>query len=454
MQIPVQQFPILTPGQMNPYNQALSQGLETYMNLVKAQYEPLRIKSEAASKLAYSQLMGPQFMAKLLGNEHILANTPNPQEKVNSLYGAVQNAGNISNGTQGGGGLLDSLSNWYHNRVKGGSSSGSEAGAPQQFSPPASSNVIPGQQGTEYPGSSSDASTYDKNGNNIVATPNQVNESLRPNQPVAATSDVGKATQAWIDSPEGKALAQRQGYVSLPDDKALMDWYKAKQRPDTAKTFAENVGAYKGNVEEGKELGTQRAKDIADFGDQIETGYQLDTPFKQLSGLITSPTWQNMRNSIPFFQDKQLNILSKIGNKEQKQMIGQFITSSQEVVRQTINSFKGTRMKGELIISQQMKINDNDTYDVAIGKLTAAKTFKEFNTQRASMASQLMLNRHMNKADALQTADKMLDGNAIRNKIDHEMNPKPTQDDIDHMVEKYKKPEAEIRRMLKQKGLL
>jgi hypothetical protein len=441
---------------MNPYHQALASGLDTYMNMVNAAYQPLKIRSEAASKLAYSQLMGPQFMAKLLGNEHILANTPNPQEKVNSLYDVVQNTNNIANTAQGqgGGGLLDSLSRWYHNSVNkksppSGAADNRQSGAPNTFLPPTSSVVIPGQQGTAYQGTGADSGMdYDKNGNNIVSTPN---ESLRPAAPV---SDLGKAAQAWADSPEGKAQAQKEGYLSLPDDKALMDWYNAKQRPDNPTTFAENTANYKNIIEEGKALGTARGKDIQELGEQIEAGYQLKAPFEDLTQIITSPTWQNMRNSIPFFQDKQLKVLAKIGTPEQKKMIGTFIGASQEVVRQTINSFKGTRMKGELTIAQNMKVNEDDAVDVAIGKVKAARIYKDFGTQRASMASQLMINRHMNKGQAIEMADKMLDGNAIRTKIDHEMNPKPTQADIDFMVKKYNKSEDEIKAMLKQRGML
>jgi len=38
------------------------------INEVKKQYAPITTQAEAASKLAYANLMGPQFMAKLMAN--------------------------------------------------------------------------------------------------------------------------------------------------------------------------------------------------------------------------------------------------------------------------------------------------------------------------------------------------------------------------------------------------
>ena len=44
------------------------------INAIKAQYAPVTAQAEAASKLAYANLMGPQFLAKILGNDAAVGN--------------------------------------------------------------------------------------------------------------------------------------------------------------------------------------------------------------------------------------------------------------------------------------------------------------------------------------------------------------------------------------------
>ena len=76
---------------------ALSQDmLDTQIKGVQAQYAPLTTQADAASKLAYANLMGPQFLAKLMGNPDVLANMQNPQAAVANLQqaGMGQGTGN------------------------------------------------------------------------------------------------------------------------------------------------------------------------------------------------------------------------------------------------------------------------------------------------------------------------------------------------------------------------
>lgn len=61
---------ISLPGQLK------QQQLANAFNEFKNQYAPLTLQADAASKLAYANLMGPQFLAKLMGNQDILANVP------------------------------------------------------------------------------------------------------------------------------------------------------------------------------------------------------------------------------------------------------------------------------------------------------------------------------------------------------------------------------------------
>ena len=47
---------------------------------IENQYAPLSKFAQSASQLAYSQLMAPQFMAKLMGNDALRANLTEDQK--------------------------------------------------------------------------------------------------------------------------------------------------------------------------------------------------------------------------------------------------------------------------------------------------------------------------------------------------------------------------------------
>lgn len=165
MPIGVQQFPILTPGQMNPYNQALSSGLDTYQNMMKAAYAPQQTQANINAKNAYASNVGRQMIATVLSNPMAVASMDDAQFK--SLLGQVTNpagglsgtaAGSNSGGQQtstGIGGMWDKL--MQNVGLK-------DAPSPAQ-----------GQQASPSSGSSSNAYEYNPDGTNVKATPEQVN---------------------------------------------------------------------------------------------------------------------------------------------------------------------------------------------------------------------------------------------------------------------------------------
>lgn len=64
---------------MNPWNQALSSGLDTYSNMTKAAYQPEVVKSQIASKNAYADNATRQMLATVLGNPMAVAAMDKPQ---------------------------------------------------------------------------------------------------------------------------------------------------------------------------------------------------------------------------------------------------------------------------------------------------------------------------------------------------------------------------------------
>lgn len=381
MPIQPMNFAGIEPRQ-HPFAAALQNAFNTYGQGVKARYLPLTTQAKALSQLTYSNLMGPQFIAKILGNPDLLANLSEEQKRngLNNVYSAGTGLSNNNFGS-----LNSNIS-----------------------------SILSEQK--EIPSGVSSATPF------TMANTKQL--------PIPKQRDMSELDAGPTDIPQNG-------------------------------TFAENTGKYKGVVAEAKELGKNRAKSISDLDDQYQQALQAEVPVNHLVELAQSDTFKNMRNKIPFYQDKQLKYLSKLGTPEEQKVIGDFITTSANAVANTVNSFKGRILEKEFTIANQMKISPDDTWNSMIGKLSSIKTFNEMTKQRSRIASKLIQEKHMNKGDALEKADKQIDGKSIRKSIDEKLNPKPTAEDIEYMVMKYKnkygsenEARKEVMKKLKAKGLL
>lgn len=249
MPIGVQQFPILTPGQMNPFNQALSSGLDTYQNMMKAAYTPATTEANINSKNAYSQNVGRQMIATVLSNP--LAVSQMSDEQFKSMVNQVANpqtmgAGMMHGGVTGGqpqssgiGGLWDGL------LVKTGLKD-----APQAQP----SGTVPDSQ---YSGNS--GMTYDANGNNVVGN---VDDAL--NRSSGGGSNVPQGTQAA--PTQGSSLKDAYIAKNFP---GTPQGIEAAQRLQGAKTAASTEGAsyqkYRDNIYTTSNSAQMALNDLNDF---------------------------------------------------------------------------------------------------------------------------------------------------------------------------------------------
>jgi hypothetical protein len=422
---------------MRGVNALTASNLENQIKRVQAQYAPLTTQAEAASKLAYANLMGPQFMAKLMGHPEILANMSEDQRNkaLNMVYGAGTGQGTGNNFMNNlphpkqeeslFGMLKNKLGSIFTPSSQG--SLQSPAQAPQ--------NAPMGSQQTQMP-----------------------QQQFNP-------QDVQAAVQAYRNSPEAQQKAQAEGMYTIPNQNELMNWYQKNgnapvaqppiEKPAvTSKSWPEKYGEFKGIEKEGEKLGELRASAIDEFGEQYQQAIQAEQPVQHLMEMTQNPIFINMRNKIPFFQDKQLAALSKLGTPQEQQLVGDFVTTATNAVANTINNFRGRILDKEITMANQMKISPNDTWNVMVGKLGSIATFNEMTKQRAYIAGQLMEKKHMNRAQAVNEADRMVDGKAIRKEMEGKLNPKPSDADIDYMAQKYNISPDEVRKKLQAKGLL
>lgn len=382
------------------------------INKAKADLAPLTENANAMSKLAYANLMGPQFMAKLMGNDSALANMSEPQKQAaldmvrragmgQGTGNAMMNMGAQLQGGGGGGGggnpfaqmmqtqqglgqrMGDKFSNFLTNKLQGiFSGAGQQAQNPlaqamqqqgvgqQQQIPQAKSNVPRPKDGVMLEGEQ----WYNNKGEPVYAE--EVEEVQEPGQPPIE-----------MELTEG-------------------------QRAQPKKTYAENTGDFKGTVEQGKQQGKYRADALNQIGQSqlglSHSGAVLD----RMTDIVKNPVFWNARNTIPFFQDKQLSFLQKTGSPEMQELIGDFLSTGESFIASTVQGFGGRPLVREFDLAKRQKITPSDTVSTALGKLRSASSLHDIAEKKNQIVSDL-LQQGINESDAIKQANKMVDVRAI-----------------------------------------
>lgn len=372
-------------------NQLRNEQLEKEINRVKALYAPLTTRADAESKMAYARLLGPQYLAKLAANPAAMANLTEDEKR--DLLQYSKNAGMGASGTANSG--MNALNN-IPNVNQGGSNS--LIGLAYDYL----MNKIMPQNNTQQ-----SAPT------NAFTQSNQQQVSTNPLAPQ------GSGRMMPEHPEQEKLLQQAEGNGQKINEPTPIS------KPRSA-TYSENAGREAGIQKEGEVLGTERGKDISNLGKEqlalSTSGHILD----RLVHITQNPTFKNMRAEIPFFQDKQLNVLSKIGTKEEQKLIGDFISTAQAFKASTVNSFKGKALEKEFGLADKIKIDENDTMAVAEGKLSSLKTLKDIAETKNDIILGLMTDEHMNLGDATKRANKLVNTKSIEKKVDQLLNPAVT----------------------------
>lgn len=426
-------------GGINALNNAY-QG--TRYNKVKADYAPSTLAAEAASKLAYANLMGPQFLAKLLQNPGAIANMGDPAARA-----ALEKAVNAGMGQGTGQNYLNQMpqppqhtgvgqpsTNNFSDKIKNAFMSLIGKGQNQgkgnnPFAQGAQS--MPQQAPQQMPFSNSGEHSAPMN-----ATPGR-----RPKDGVTVEG------QQWYNAKGEPVYAEEE---QAPDG-SQMELELTGGKPDA--TWAEKTGRLKGEEKQGEESGKFRAKAQQEIGDSqlglSHSGAVLD----RLTKMVKTPTFQNMRSKIPFFQDKQLNYLMKTGTPEEKKLIGDFLATSESFIASTVQGFSGKPLVREFDLAQRQKISPSDPVHVAEGKLQSAIALHDIAEQKNDIISDL-LDKGVNLSDAVKRANKMVDVSAIEKKTNELLRDKPTEEDIAYMAKKRGISAADVKKQLKARGLL
>lgn len=429
---------------MGGMNKLSNENILRQINDIKRQYAPLTTQAEAASKLAYANLMGPQFLAKLLGNDSAIANMGSDQAKaaLQKSLNAGMGGGNANNifaqmqqQNQGLGGKLgNSLSNYFADKLKGvfgGSGASSQA-----------DNVLRGIAHVESEGAKNPYQLIGKDtgkgdhalgkyqvlSSNVPGwTKEALGQSLTPEQFLNSPEAQEKVAEYMVKkhlsqgrSPNdagsiwftGKPLNEA-GNVRDSYGTTVPDYIrKMNEGMGQDKTYAQNTGEYKGSVKQLEEEGKNRAAARKQIGESqlglSNSGAVLD----RMADIVKNPVFANMRNTIPGFQDKQLDYLKVMGTPEQKELIGDFLSTSESFIASTVQGFSGKPLVREFDLAQRQKITPYDTIDSAVGKLQSATALHDIAEKKNDIVDELLAKGY-NEAEAVKMANKMVDVSAI-----------------------------------------
>lgn len=361
----------LTGDLYDVQNALTKDALEKRKQEITNQYLPRNLSAKAQAEEAYARLLGPQFTAKLIGNENILSQIKDP--KAREIIQGIVNAGI---GT--------------------------------------SNNSLQYQPGMPQTNSSSGNALLDMA---IGGIPKGMSTLMGGNQ--------GQSPTRSQFQNNGVSQPQPLSNISADDMREGMVGYNeplVPNRDQEEPSIAENAGKFKGIIEEGQESGKIRAKDIENLNDTVFNGQTNQSTLDELSTILSSPEFEQIRK-FPLAGRYELSYYSKFGTPEQQQLIGKYYTLAGNIIKNSARDFPGQFRKGEQQLLEGMKPNPSDTVNIARGKTEALSVMNKLLTERARLTSQLMSKMHVNKLEAQELSDKQINGEDIRKQIHNKLNP-------------------------------
>jgi len=411
-------------------------------NKAKAEYAPETLLAQAASQAAYANNIAPQYMAKMLQDAGIKGNLSDSQ--LAAILQKVNSAG------MNGNPLINTLNQRLQERYQqiGNQNKNPLSWMMDKFKsmihPEQQQNAL-AMQGGQIPSQNMNAFNQQQPMPQAqTQSQNQVPNNI-PGQGAAVDENgnqVSENGETMTDvTPEQSAALENLNQGNVP-----------KQ------SYLQGEARYKGGVKQGEVLGNIRAKDIGDIGKQNLALSMASTNLDSIIKDFNDPVFESLRNKIPNFQKEQLSFLKKQGTPEEQEKIGKFIGDIKQYASATVNSFRGPATGREFNFANDLKPSEDDTIPVIRGKARSLKELNKIAYKKNQIISQLMdiKNRNpMNLTEAVEEANKRVDVSKIEKEVNNLVHPQQiaTQEDIDHMAEKYKKSPEEIKRLLKEKGI-
>lgn len=365
--------------------------LQNKIRDAQAKFAPLSALADASSKLAYSSLTGPQFLAKILGNSDVLANLSEDQKRqaLNAIYAAgsgQQSPNQLLNLAMQQQKQNNSLSDFLTNKIR---------------------NIF-GQEESGQPMPQQVQDQYQK-------------QNILSNQPQLPPSD----RNAIGNLRPGESYVIGSSGRNNSDDINPSSSIGLGNNYPQGKSFAENAAEFQKVKNQGIETGKIIAKDVDDFGETYKAALNSQVTLDSLNQGVSSPAFLSIRQ-IPVGQQHQLSWYSKFGTPEQQKLIGRFKADTGRIVQDGSQYFRGQFRVGEQKLLESMKVNDNDSPFVAVGKLESLNLFNRMMMERSRIAGNLQDELHLTRVKALEKANKLIDAEEIKKDIQKKLNPMVT----------------------------
>ncbi len=411
-------------------------------NQIKAQYAPETLLAQAASQAAYANNIAPQYMAKMLQDAGVKGNLSDAQ--LAAILQKVHSAG------MNGNPLINTLNQRLQERYQHMENQNKNPLSwmmdkfKSMIHPEQQQNAL-AMQGGQIPSQNMNAFNQQQTMPQAqTQSQNQVPNNV-PSQG-AAVDENGNQVNEDVETMT----------PVTPEESASLE--NLNQGNPAIKSYLQGEAGYKSGVKQGEQEGSLRAKDRDDIGRQ---NLALSTASTNLDSIIkdfNDPVFENLRSKIPNFQKAQLSFLKTQGTPEEQEKIGKFIGDIKQYASATVNSFRGPATGREFNFANDLKPSEDDTIPVIRGKSRSLKELNKIAYKKNQIISQLMDIKNKNPmslTDAVEEANKRVDISKIQKDVNNLVNPQKiaTQEDIDHMAEKYKKSPEEIKRLLKEKGI-
>lgn len=388
------------------------------INQIKAQYAPLTTKAEAASKLAYANMMGPQFLSKMIQDKEILGNlvdilgNEGVKDLIGGIYQSASGQGSANKifeqlnkdemGEQGPYNSLNnsqikkpanSLSGWITDSLKSklGGSENKNINALNDAFVPKNNNINPESVSALK---SDDEKLADKNLMEFYNNKNNNYENLSENQLV----------KKIIDESNG---VYNNELPKLP-----------KQKSNNS--VAENAANYMGAVAKGVKLDELKAEDVHEEGKFLRALSQSEPALHRMQSFYTNTEFEKLRDKFPYYQDMQLSALKKIGNKNVQEIIGDFESTQAQMQGNVVSAMSsgGGATAKEFEYAEKLKISSNDTFSVGRGKLRALSNLEEIAKRKSKLIYDYIKKDNLDLADAVLKAEKNIDYKSIEKEIE------------------------------------
>lgn len=366
-------------------------------NEIKAEYAPETLLAQAASQAAYANNVGPQYIAKILQDAGFKGNTSDPVLK--SLVEKVQNAGMMGNP------LINTLNQRILERY----------GNPHQQSTNPLAWLWNKFANTIHPQQSNALINQ-----NTEPMPAQNTNVFRQPAPVSQPQQVGQAQPpepsqgSYVDENGNPVDEHGDSNTEVtPKQAASLEALNNKQDP----SYLEGEATYLGGQEQGKVLGKAKADMQKQVGENQLALTNSGTGIDRLVDEFTNPDFVKLRNEFPYLQDMQIEAASHLNNPQIQHMIGQIKADIESFKGSTVMGFGGQTLKREFDYADQLKPSTKDTVYTASGKLETLKALHDIAYKKNSIINQLLKDKKMTPAEAVERANKMVDVKAIDKRV-------------------------------------